>query len=99
MLALVACHGGGTSSSGKKRPLVGVTLLTQTGLQAQAYGVNGFGQFAHAWIEADNTINPSTNFPYVYPSATDRALWSRSTSDHLSPSASLRRRPSASATV
>ena len=51
-----------------------VTLLTQTGLQAQAYGVNGFGQFAHAWIEADNTINPSTNFPYVYPSATDYVL-------------------------
>ncbi len=51
-----------------------VTLLTQTGLQAQAYGVNGFGQFAHAWIEADNTINPSTNFAYVYPSATDYVL-------------------------
>src|SRR6266571_132836 len=51
-----------------------VTLLTQTGLQAQAYGVNGFGQFAHAWIEADNTLNPSTNFPYVYPSATDYVL-------------------------
>ncbi|HEX4921293.1 MAG TPA: hypothetical protein VFV92_11200 [Candidatus Bathyarchaeia archaeon] len=51
-----------------------VTLLTQTGLQAQAYGVNGFGQFAHAWIEASNTVNPSTNFPYVYPSATDYVL-------------------------
>jgi len=51
-----------------------VTLLTQTGMQAQAYGVNGFGQFSHAWIEASNTINPTTNFPYVYPSATDYVL-------------------------
>lgn len=41
-----------------------VTLLSQTGMQAQAYGVNGFGQFAHAWIEAPNSVNPSTNFPY-----------------------------------
>ena len=43
-----------------------VTLLTQTGLQAQAYGVNGFGQFSHAWILAPNSVNPSTNFAYSY---------------------------------
>ena len=43
-----------------------VTLLTQTGLQAQAYGVNGFGQFAHAWILAPNSVNPSSNFAYSY---------------------------------
>jgi hypothetical protein len=47
-------------------PANNVTLLSQTGLQAQAYGVNGFGQFAHAWILAPNSINPSTNFGYVY---------------------------------
>ncbi len=43
-----------------------VTLLTQTGLQAQAYGVNGFGQFAHGYILSPNSINPSTNFAYSY---------------------------------
>jgi hypothetical protein len=41
-----------------------VTLLTQTGLQAQAYGVNGFGQFAHAWILDPASVNPTTNFAY-----------------------------------
>ena len=41
-----------------------VTLLSQTGMQAQAYGVNGFGQFSHAWILAPNSVNPSTNFAY-----------------------------------
>ena len=41
-----------------------VTILTQTGMQAQAYGVNGFGQFAQAWLLAPNSINPSTNFAY-----------------------------------
>src|SRR5690348_6095375 len=45
-------------------PFNNVTLLSQTGLQAQAYGVNGFGQFAHAWILARSSINPSTNFAY-----------------------------------
>ncbi len=50
-------------------PTYNVTLLSQTGLQAQAYGVNGFGQFAHAWILAPNSVNPSTNFPYVYSGA------------------------------
>jgi len=41
-----------------------VTLLTQTGLQAQAYGVNGFGQFVHAWILDPASVNPTTNFAY-----------------------------------
>jgi hypothetical protein len=41
-----------------------VTLLSQTGLQAQAYGVNGFGQFAHGWILDPASVNPSTNFAY-----------------------------------
>src|SRR5207245_3671038 len=45
-------------------PTYNVTLLSQTGLQAQAYGVNGFGQLAHAWILDSNSINPSTNFAY-----------------------------------
>lgn len=43
-----------------------VTILTQTGIQAQAYGVNGFGQFAQAWLLAPNSVNPSTNFAYSY---------------------------------
>ena len=47
-------------------PTYNVTLLSQTGLQAQAYGVNGFGQFAHAWILDPASINPSTNFAYSY---------------------------------
>ena len=42
-----------------------VTILTQTGLEAQAYGVNGFGQFAQGWLLAPNSVNPGTNFPYV----------------------------------
>src|SRR6266581_6129257 len=41
-----------------------VTLLSRTGIEAQAYGVNGFGQFSSAWILAPNSINPSTNFAY-----------------------------------
>src|SRR3989442_2173908 len=41
-----------------------VTLLSRTGIEAQAYGVNGFGQFSSAWIFAPNSINPSTNFAY-----------------------------------
>jgi len=45
-------------------PTYNVTLLSQTGLQAQAYGVNGFGQFAHAWILDPTSVNPSTNFAY-----------------------------------
>jgi hypothetical protein len=47
-------------------PVNNVTLLSQTGMQAQAYGVNGFGQFAHAWILDPASINPSTNFAYNY---------------------------------
>ena len=50
-------------------PTNNVTLLSQTGLQAQAYGVNGFGQFAHAWILDPNSINPSTNFAYSLSNA------------------------------
>jgi hypothetical protein len=46
-----------------------VTILTQTGLEAQAYGVNGFGQFAQAWVLDPNSVNPSSNFPYVYSGA------------------------------
>jgi hypothetical protein len=45
-----------------------VTILTQTGLEAQAYGVNGFGQFAQAWLLSPNSINPGTNFPYALAS-------------------------------
>jgi hypothetical protein len=45
-----------------------VTILSQTGLEAQAYGVNGFGQFAQAWLLAPNSVNPGTNFPYVLAS-------------------------------
>jgi hypothetical protein len=41
-----------------------VTILSQTGIEAQAYGVNGFGQFANAWLLAPNSVNPGTNFPY-----------------------------------
>jgi hypothetical protein len=41
-----------------------VTLLSRTGIEAQAYGVNGFGQFSSAWILAPDSINPSTNFAY-----------------------------------
>jgi hypothetical protein len=37
-------------------------------LEAQAYGVNGFGQFAQAWLLAPNSVNPGTNFPYVLAS-------------------------------
>jgi hypothetical protein len=43
-----------------------VTILTQTGMEAQAYGVNGFGQFAQAWLLDPASVNPSTNFAYSY---------------------------------
>jgi hypothetical protein len=51
-----------------------VTLLSQTAIQAQGYGTSASGLVKNAWIEASNTVNPSTNFPYVYPSATDYVL-------------------------
>jgi hypothetical protein len=43
-----------------------VKILTQTGMQAQAYGVNGFGQFAQAWLLDPNSVNPSTLSAYSY---------------------------------
>jgi hypothetical protein len=43
-----------------------VTILTQTGLEAQAYGVNGFGQFAQGWLLDKNSVNPSTESAYSY---------------------------------
>src|SRR6266566_2494396 len=51
-----------------------VTLRSQTAIQAQGYGTSASGLVKNAWIEASNTVNPSTNFPYVYPSATDYVL-------------------------
>jgi hypothetical protein len=45
-----------------------VTILTQTGMQAQAYGVNGFGQFAQAWLLSPTSVNPSTLSAYSYSS-------------------------------
>jgi hypothetical protein len=50
-------------------PTYNVTLLSQTGIQAQGYAVNGFGQFSHGWILDPSSVNPSTNFAYVYSGA------------------------------
>ena len=52
-----------------------VTLLPNTIIQLQGYGVNGFGQFITNWIVDSSTVNPNnivgytmTN-PYVLPGA------------------------------
>ncbi len=41
-----------------------VTLLSQTALQAQGYGKSASGLVVNAWIEAPNTVNPSSPFAY-----------------------------------
>jgi len=43
-----------------------VTLLSSTMMEMQPYSANGFGQFVRAWILSPTSINPSTNFAYVY---------------------------------
>ena len=45
-----------------------VTIESSTMMQMQPYSANGFGQFVRAWILAPNSINPSTEFAYNYPS-------------------------------
>ena len=43
-----------------------VTIESSTMIQMQPYSANGFGQFVRAWVLAPTSINPSTEFPYVY---------------------------------
>ena len=43
-----------------------VTLLSSTMMEMQPYSANGFGQFVRAWILSPTSVNPSTNFAYVY---------------------------------
>jgi len=45
-----------------------VTIESSTMIQMQPYSANGFGQFVRAWVLAPNSINPSTEFAYNYPS-------------------------------
>jgi hypothetical protein len=43
-----------------------VTILTQTGLSAQAYGASGGSAQYQGWLLAPNSVNPGSNFAYSY---------------------------------